>query len=254
MGTPRQPKSRTASETTRRPLLSGVFTSHPLTLLPWWWVPPEEAHPARDFYKKTPEAANRVGELPEELYLGVDPPTPSTCSRQTAESIQAPTPTKVLWGGDWFCTVELLYHPGRALALCGQTTVRSSEMPSLWAANHRSAWFSMSPLSRTSISGQHSTRLSPPQRRLEKTLMSWDWDENTHRTMEFSKFSLPSEAFYPRHVGSIHPRLCSQQDLGVPPWVPEFKFQLCTRCPNLAAVRPYYQGLTGQSCTAALSC
>ncbi|DAA28985.1 TPA: inositol oxygenase-like [Bos taurus] len=59
-------------------------------------------------------------------------------------------------------------------------------------------------------------------------------------------------SFYPWHKFGDYQQLCNEQDLAMLPWVQEFnKFDLYTKSsslPDVAALRPYYQGLVDKYC------
>nr|XP_055183839.1 inositol oxygenase isoform X2 [Nyctereutes procyonoides] len=196
-------------------------------------------------YKKMTvlEAVDMLDELVDESDPDVDFPN-SYHAFQTAEGIRKAHPDK-----DWFHLVGLLHDLGKVLVLAGepQWAVVGDTFPvgcrPQASVVFRESTFQDNP---DLQDPRYSTELGmyQPHCGLENVLMSWGHDEYMYQVMKFNKFALP-------------PELCSELDLTMLPWVQEFsKFDLYTKCPELpdvATLRPYYQGLIDKYCPGVLS-
>ncbi|KAM9684861.1 inositol oxygenase isoform 2-T2 [Dama dama] len=252
---------------TSGPLLDRVFATY--KLMHTWqtvdFVRRKHAQFGGFSYKRMTvmEAVDMLDGLVDESDPDVDFPN-SFHAFQTAEGIRKAHPDK-----DWFHLVGLLHDLGKVLALAGEPqwavvgdTFPVGCRPQASVVFH-DCTFQDNPDLQDPL---YSTELGmyQPHCGLENVLMSWGHDEYMYRMMKFNKFALPPEAFYiirfhsfyPWHKFGDYQQLCNEQDLAMLPWVQEFnKFDLYTKSsslPDVAALRPYYQGLVDKYCPGVL--
>lgn len=185
---------------------------------------------------------------------------------QTAERIRAVHPNE-----DWMHLVGLIHDLGKIMALKGepQWAVVGDTWPVGCRVGQsvvlRDSTFGDNPDQRDS---RYNTRLGMYSEGcgLDALTMSWGHDEYLHMVLSNHKqCTIPQQgldmiryhSFYPWHTGGDYQHFVNEKDLEALHWVREFnQFDLYTKkeaIPDIAALRPYYQGLVDKYCPGEVS-
>jgi len=204
------------------------------------------------------EALEMLNELVDESDPDTDLPN-IVHAFQTAERIRAEHPDK-----EWFHLVGLVHDLGKIMAFYGEPQwavvgdtfpVGCRPAPSIV---YGAASFQANP---DTTDPRYNTELGIYQQGcgIENVTMSWGHDEYLYQVLVNHMAKVGTEipdpglwavrfhSCYPWHTGRDYASLMGPQDLQIMDWVLEFnKFDLYTKSaavPDIAALKPYYQGL-----------
>jgi inositol oxygenase len=193
----------------------------------------------------------------EKLNELVDDSDPDTDLPQIAHALQTAEKIRREDGPDWMQLVGLIHDAGKMLCFYGepQWAVVGDTFPVGCAWSDRIVYheyFANNP-DRTRPELQTELGVYNEGCGLERVQLSWGHDEYLYRVLRDSKF--PQEAlamvryhsFYPWHREGAYRRLMDASDEKRLGWVQAFNpydlYSKSESAPDVAALRPYYQGL-----------
>lgn len=205
-----------------------------------------------------PLARKRMGiwEALEYLNTLVDDSDPDTDLAQIEHCLQTAEAIRRDGHPDWFILTGLIHDLGKILCLYGepQWAVVGDTFPvgCRWSDKIVFAEFFAANPDRERPELQTESGLYAPRCGLDNVLMSWGHDEYLYHVVknhlpEPALYMIRFHSFYPAHRENEYQHLMNDRDLEMFEWVRKFNpYDLYTKSenrPDVAALRPFYQGL-----------